>query len=69
MGARTILIVEDDLDSHTVLKQLFEMEYKERGMDIAVDIAHNGETGVFFALSNHYDVIIMDIGLPGIGWH
>jgi two-component system copper resistance phosphate regulon response regulator CusR len=63
---RKILIVEDDIDSYTVLKQLFEMEYEERDVDITVDVAHNGEVGVFLALSNHYDVIIMDIGLPGI---
>ncbi|WP_400242936.1 response regulator transcription factor [Niallia sp. JL1B1071] len=52
-----LLVVEDNkllLDS---LKTILETEY-------TVDIADNGEDGMFFAGQNIYDLIILDVMLP-----
>ncbi|WP_312098737.1 response regulator transcription factor [Niallia sp.] len=54
-----LLVVEDNkllLDS---LKTILETEY-------TVDIADNGEDGLFFAEQNIYDLIILDVMLPHV---
>lgn len=54
-----ILIVEDELKT---------AEYLHRGLseqDCAVDLAHNGIDGQHMALEHDYDVIILDVMLPG----
>lgn len=54
-----ILLVEDDLTVRTfVLKGLREAGY-------VVDDVDNGKDGLFLAVSEHYDVIILDRMLPG----
>jgi DNA-binding response OmpR family regulator len=53
-----ILLVEDDLDlAQFIRKGLKEEQY-------AVDFAADGEEGLQLALSNPYDVVILDIMLP-----
>jgi len=37
-----------------------------REANFAVDVAANGETGMWYALNNPYDVIILDIMLPDV---
>ncbi len=32
----------------------------------AVDYSHRGDTGLELALSNHYDLIVLDLSLPGL---
>jgi len=55
-----ILVVEDEKKvAHFVKKGLLEEGY-------AVDVAHNGKDGLNFATDQSYDLIILDIYLPGI---
>lgn len=54
-----ILIVEDDKKLGTFLKKgLKEEQY-------AVDVSRNGNDALFYAQVNDYDVIILDLMLPG----
>ncbi len=55
-----ILIIEDNPDLVENLSEFFE----ERN-DV-VDIAYNGLNGLSFALEKNYDVIILDLMLPGM---
>jgi len=53
-----LLLVEDDPDlSRFIQKGLQEERY-------AVDVALDGEDGLFLATTNHYDLVILDIMLP-----
>lgn len=55
-----ILVVEDEKKvAHFVKKGLLEEGY-------AVDVVHNGKDGLNFATDQPYDLIILDIYLPGI---
>jgi len=55
-----ILIVEDEIKIANSLKQgLEELQYK-------VDIAYDGLIGQKLFLSNRYDIVLLDINLPGI---
>ena len=58
-----ILTIEDELKTGNYLKQgLIEAGY-------VVDLARNGEDGLHSALSEAYDLVILDVMLPGIdGW-
>lgn len=53
-----ILVVEDELHLAEALTQIL------RKNNYSVDAAHDGEVGLDNALSNIYDVIILDIMLP-----
>jgi DNA-binding response OmpR family regulator len=53
-----ILIVEDEKKVASFLKKGLEQEY------YSVDVALNGKEGLDYALSNEYDIIILDIMLP-----
>jgi DNA-binding response OmpR family regulator len=55
-----LLIIEDDLQIATFLINGFRQE------GFAVDHVENGEDGLHFALTEPYDVMIIDIMLPGI---
>ncbi|KTD35423.1 sensory histidine-kinase / response regulator [Legionella moravica] len=55
-----ILVVEDNHIASKMQKIILE------GMGFEVDCAMTGEEGVDLALNKKYDLIIMDIGLPGI---
>jgi DNA-binding response OmpR family regulator len=55
-----LLIVEDNPDLLENLSDFFEARGHE------VDLAYNGRTGLRFARENHYDVIILDLMLPGM---
>ena len=58
-----ILIIEDEID----LAKSLARGLKDEGY--AVDTANDGEEGLFSALSNDYDAIVLDIMLPKIdGW-
>lgn len=56
-----ILYVEDNADSREAIQLCLEAIY-----DCTVDTAIDGLSGVEKALTNDYDVILMDIGLPDI---
>ena len=55
-----ILIVEDEVKITQALSFLFNKQ------KIDVDIANDGEEGLIFASKDIYDVIILDIMLPGV---
>jgi len=55
-----LLLIEDNPDLVENLSEFFE----DRGH--TVDIAYNGLTGLNFALENNYDVIVLDLMLPGM---
>ncbi|BEO03188.1 heavy metal response regulator transcription factor [Serratia marcescens] len=58
-----ILVVEDDIGTGDYLKKgLGEAGY-------GVDLARNGTDGLFRALEQDYDAIVLDVMLPGLdGW-
>jgi DNA-binding response OmpR family regulator len=55
-----ILVIEDHRDIASAIFDYFEA----RGH--AVDIAHDGASGLHFAVVNDYDAVVLDLGLPGI---
>ncbi len=52
-----VLVIESDADSARLLQRGLEAEY------YAVDVAHDGETGLRLAESDEYDVITLNINL------
>ena len=58
-----ILVIEDDVSTGDYLKKgLTEAGY-------SVDLARNGSDGLFLALEDGYDAVILDVMLPGLdGW-
>jgi DNA-binding response OmpR family regulator len=59
-NASTLLLIEDHRDIAEMIAEYFE----QRGY--AIDHAADGITGLHLAVSNHYDVIIADVMLPGM---
>jgi two-component system CheB/CheR fusion protein len=57
---RNLLIVEDNTDASNLLRELFESE------GYSVDVASNGLEALQAASSKRQDVIVCDIGLPGM---
>lgn len=53
-----ILVIEDETKIARAIKDGLEQEY------YAVDVAHDGESGLNTALNDGYDLIILDIMLP-----
>ncbi len=53
-----ILVIEDEVKIAKAIKDGLEQDY------YAVDLAHDGETGVNTALNDDYDLIILDVMLP-----
>lgn len=60
MIRKRILLVEDSKLPQMIVKTHFEK------LHCRVDIAETGEAGIEYCRKNRYDLIIMDIGLPGI---
>ncbi|MFF3694549.1 response regulator [Streptomyces sp. NPDC002221] len=58
-----ILIVEDEVSLTSVLRRGFEAE------GLSVDVAHDGNEGLRLALTDAYDVIVLDVMLPGLDGH
>ncbi|MDW7613658.1 response regulator transcription factor [Peribacillus simplex] len=54
-----VLVVEDNVSLLESIRQILTDEYE-------VDTAENGEDGLFMALQSIYDIIILDVMLPGI---
>ncbi|MBI2498400.1 MAG: heavy metal response regulator transcription factor [Opitutae bacterium] len=58
-----ILIVEDEVKT---------ADYLSKGLSesgFVVDVAHQGEDGLHFAMTEYYDLIVLDVQLPGRdGW-
>ncbi len=60
MHRRKILLVEDSPLPQKMVKTMLER------LDCDVDIAATGEDAVILCANNHYYLVLMDIGLPGI---
>jgi len=58
--AHRVLVVDDNLDSAASLAMLLRL------MGQQVDTARDGEEAVDKALSTHVDIVLLDIGLPGL---
>ena len=55
-----ILVVDDEVRLTEVVKRgLLEQTF-------AVDVANDGQSGLDYALTYDYDVIILDLMLPGV---
>ena len=59
-GASRILLIEDNVDACDTLRSLLELAGHE------VTVAYDGHAGLAQAEARHYDIVICDIGLPGI---
>jgi DNA-binding response OmpR family regulator len=59
--SRNILIIEDDKD----IAHLVELHLKDEGYEVS--LAYDGKAGLELALSKPYDLIILDLMLPGVG--
>ena len=57
---RRILLIEDNADAAELLAMLMEQDGHH------VDLRHDGPTGLHALLDAPYDVVICDIGLPGM---
>lgn len=55
-----VLLVDDDVDLSAMLKEYLEHE------GFAVDVVHDGESGVRQALADGYDIAVLDVMMPGI---
>ncbi len=55
-----LLVVDDEIPMATSLKRGLEAE------GFAVDVAHDGEEGLWLARENDYDAIVLDLMLPKI---
>ena len=60
MNRKKILLVEDSPLPQRIVKSILENLHCE------VDIVETGEDGVALCMENHFDLVLMDIGLPGI---
>jgi CheY-like chemotaxis protein len=56
----SILLIEDNIDAHETLKNFLTLEGH------TVSSAFDGKTGLAMAKVDNHDVIICDIGLPGV---
>lgn len=57
---KTILVVDDDLGMADTLTDIFQANQYE------VAAAHSGEAAVSMARSRAYDLVLMDIHMPGL---
>lgn len=58
-----ILVVEDEIKTATYLSKAL------RESNFIVDVANDGENGLFLATNHHYDLILLDVMLPKFdGW-
>ena len=58
-GALRILVVEDERKVAKAIQEGLE------GNSYSVDVAHTGEDGFFRASSEHFDLVVLDVMLPG----
>jgi two-component system OmpR family response regulator/two-component system response regulator CpxR len=55
-----VLLVDDDVELVGLLRDYLERE------GFAVATAHDGATGVTEALSDHHDIVVLDVMMPGM---
>ena len=59
-GTQRVLVVEDDID----IASLVQLHLSENGCDVT--LAHDGPEGLRRALSEPFDLVVLDLMLPGI---
>ncbi len=59
-GCCRVLLVEDNIDACETLKAFLELEAHD------VTMAHDGKVGLEAMLAQDFDVVVCDIGLPGM---
>ena len=59
-GRKSVLVVDDDVGMADTLTDIFEANHYE------VATAHSGEAAVIMARSTAYDLVLMDIQMPGL---
>ncbi|MEH7484775.1 response regulator transcription factor [Neobacillus drentensis] len=57
---KKILLIEDDVSISELQRDYLEINH------FNVEIQHNGDSGLLLALQNPYDLIILDVMLPGV---
>jgi DNA-binding response OmpR family regulator len=57
---KRILIVDDEADITILLRQVLEEA------SFAVETASNGEIGITLATTTHFDLILLDVRMPGM---
>lgn len=57
-----VLLIEDT----AVIREVVSTILQHQNRDLLITAATNGETGIEAALQNDYDVILMDLRMPGI---
>lgn len=60
VGPKSVLVVDDDVGMADTLTDIFEANQYN------VATAHSGEAAVSMARSNVYDLVLMDIQMPGL---
>ena len=55
-----VLIIEDEIDTAQPVKEALALE------SIEADIARNGEQGIELFRTNNYDLILLDLKMPGM---
>lgn len=58
-----VLIIEDDRNLADAMKNIL---IRNKDQDFSPDVAHDGAEGLELALTNEYDVILLDRMLPGL---
>jgi len=59
LQGKRILVAEDNTANQMVIKAMFER------LGVAIDLANDGYEAVSMASKHHYDIIFMDISMPG----
>lgn len=60
MGMARVLIIDDDVELCRLLAERLNSE------EFSIEASHNGQRGLELALSQSYDLVILDLMLPGM---
>jgi CheY-like chemotaxis protein len=58
--ARRVVLIEDNVDAADALRSLLELDGH------VVEVAHDGADGIALARRSHPDIVLCDLGLPGV---
>ncbi|MDR3636990.1 MAG: response regulator transcription factor [Isosphaeraceae bacterium] len=58
--APSVLLVDDDVELCALLQEFFDEQ------DIRLDVAHDGRRGLSRALGGDYDLLLLDVMMPGL---
>ena len=55
-----VLLIDDDIELCQMMEEYLEAE------DFALEFAHDGETGARMAVSGKFDLVVLDVMMPGM---